>query len=84
MLGLGLASLLINDIQRFVTLPFGKIEILNIASTEILYVLLGYELFIYKDKFRSKKVLIISLLIFGLINSFAELNTPCIHTVHLQ
>lgn len=68
MLGLGLASLLINDIQRFVTLPFGKIEILNIASTEILYVLLGYELFIYKDKFRSKKVLIISFLIFGLIN----------------
>lgn len=68
MIGLGLLSLLVSDVQRFATFSFGKIAILNIASVEILYVLLGYELFIHKDKFRNKKVCIISLLIFGLIN----------------
>ena len=68
MISLGLLSLFTSDIQRFVTFSFGKIEILNLASAEILYVLLGYELFIHKDKFRNKKVLIVSLLLFGLIN----------------
>lgn len=69
LLGLALLDLLLTDIQRFVTLPIGEINIYNIIGNEILYVLLGYELFVNKDKIRkNKKVCLISLVVFCIIN----------------
>lgn len=69
MLGLGILNLLLTDIQRFITLPFGNLSTYNIIGNEILYVLLGYELFVHKDKIRkNKKVCLISLVTFFVVN----------------
>lgn len=60
MLGFGIAKLLLQDIQRFFILPvIGEINILTIVPTEIVYVLLGYELFVHKDKLKNNKKLTI-------------------------
>ncbi len=60
MLGFGIAKLLLQDIQRFFILPvIGEINILTIIPTEIVYVLLGYELFVHKDKLKNNKKLTI-------------------------
>ena len=66
----GIISCIITDIQRFVTLPnIGAIKVFNFVDREIIYVLLGYELFIHKDKIKNnRKVCIISLIGFGLVN----------------
>lgn len=69
MIGLEILSLLLSDVQRFVTLPIGKIYTYNIIGKEILYVLLGYELFVHKDKIRkNKKVCLFSLMAFVIVN----------------
>ena len=70
MLGLGIANIFLKDIQRFVTLPvIEEINLLNIICNEIVYVLLGYELFVHKDKIKkNKKLCIISLIGFVVIN----------------
>ncbi len=70
MLGFGIASLLLQDIQRFFVLPvIGEIKLLTIVPTEIVYVLLGYELFVRKDKLKNnKKLTIISLIGFVATN----------------
>lgn len=60
MLGFGITKLLLQDIQRFFILPvIGEINILTIVPTEIVYVLLGYELFVHKDKLKNNKKLTI-------------------------
>lgn len=70
MMGLSVLKIVSVDIQRFVTLPvIGYINILTIIPTEILYVLLGYELFTYKDKIKNnKKICIFSLIGYIVIN----------------
>ena len=70
MLGLGIANIFLKDIQRFVVLPvIGEISILNIICNKIVYVLLGYELFVNKDKIKNnRKLCIISLIGFVAIN----------------
>lgn len=59
------------DVQRFgITIPvIGELPLFTMIPTEILYVLLGYELFRNKDKIKNnKKVCVLSLVTFGLIN----------------
>ena len=70
MLGVAIASTILVDIQKFYILPVvGEINLLTIIPREIMYVLLGYELFIHKDKIKNnKKLCIISLIGFILIN----------------
>lgn len=64
MIGLSILKIVLGDIQRFITIPnIGAINILSLIPTEILYVLLGYELFAHKDKIKNnKKLCIISLI----------------------
>lgn len=70
MLGLSFASAILTDIQKFGIIPVvGEINILTIIPREIMYVLLGYELFVYKDKIKNnKKICIISLIGFIIVN----------------
>ncbi len=69
-IGTGILGAVITDIQRFIVLPeIGFLQVFNIVDRSILYVLLGYELFVHKDKIKgSKKVFIISSTIFLFIN----------------
>lgn len=66
----GILAAIITDIQRFTVLPeIGFIKVFNIVDRSILYVLLGYELFVHKDKLKgNKKVFIISSIVFLFIN----------------
>lgn len=66
----GILAAIITDIQRFTILPeIGFIKVFNIVDRSILYVLLGYELFVHKDKLKgNKKVFIISSIVFLFIN----------------
>lgn len=66
----GVISAVITDIQRFVSIPsIGLIKVFDLVDKEILYVLLGYELFIHKDKIKNnRKLCIISALGFLIIN----------------
>lgn len=70
MLGLSFASAILTDIQKFWIIPVvGEINILTIIPREIMYVLLGYELFVHKDKIKNnKKICIISLIGFIIVN----------------
>ncbi len=63
-------SMIITDVQKFITLPsIGKIKVFNFIDRELIYVLLGYELFVHKDKIKNnKKICILSLIGFVLIN----------------
>ena len=66
---LSFLNLVLDDVQKFITLPIGEIHLLNMIPTEILYVLLGYELFAHKEKIKNnKKIAIISLIGFFAIN----------------
>ena len=69
-IGFGILSSLIIDIQRFYIIPgIGKIRVLELVDREILYVLFGYEIFINKDKIsNNKKIFYLSSVIFILIN----------------
>ena len=69
MMILSFLNLVLDDVQKFITLPIGEIHLLNMIPTEILYVLLGYELFAHKEKIKNnKKIAIISLIGFFAIN----------------
>lgn len=70
MLGLSFVSAILTDIQKFWIIPVvGEINILTIIPREIMYVLLGYELFVHKDKIKNnKKICIISLIGFIILN----------------
>lgn len=69
-LSFGILATIITDIQRFVTIPnIGALKVFELVDREILYVLLGYELFVHKDKIKNNKKLCISSIIgFFLIN----------------
>jgi len=65
----GIVGMLLVDIQKFVTFPFGNIALMQYVDRELIYVLLGYELFINKDKIKNNKKLCIgSIIAFILIN----------------
>lgn len=66
----GILAMIIRDIQRFAVLPvIGEIKAFQMVDLDILYVLLGYELFVHKDKIKNnKKLCIISGLAFVAIN----------------
>ncbi len=66
----GLIGAVIIDIQRFITLPqIGAIKVFGLVDRELLYVLLGYELFVHKDKIKgNKKLFVLSGITFLLIN----------------
>lgn len=62
--------MLLIDIQRFITLPIGQISSITLIDFEIIYVLLGYEMFLRKDSIRgNKKLRLISFVMFILLNS---------------
>lgn len=69
-IGFGILAMIIKDIQRFAVLPVvGKINEFSMLDLDILYVLLGYELFVHKDKIKNnKKLCILSGLAFVAIN----------------
>lgn len=68
-LGFGILATIIRDIQRFAILPIGEIKVFQMVDIDILYVLLGYELFVHKDKIKNnKKVCAISAILFVAIN----------------
>lgn len=63
----GIMSAIIADVQRFIGVS--HIKVLNLVDKEILYVLLGYELFVHKDKIKGNtKLCIISGIGFLVIN----------------
>lgn len=65
----GILAAIITDIQRFVTLPaIGAMKVFELVDKEILYVLLGYELFVHKDKLKNKKIFLFSAIGFVVIN----------------
>ena len=68
-IGFGMLAMVIKDIQRFFVLPIGEIKAFQMVNLDILYVLLGYELFMHKDKIKNnKKLCILSGLVFVAIN----------------
>ena len=68
-IGFGILATVITDVQRFCTFPFGEMKIFQLVDREILYVLLGYEMFVHKDKIKNnKKLCIFSLIGFLIIN----------------
>lgn len=68
-IGFGILAMIIRDVQRFVKLPIGEINAFQMVDLDILYVLLGYELFVHKDKIKNnKKLCVLSGLAFVAIN----------------
>lgn len=68
-IGFGIIAKVINDIQKFVTLPIGPVNVFEMVDIDILYVLLGYEMFTYKDKIKNnKKACLISAIIWVIVN----------------
>ena len=68
-MGFGIFSFVIQDIQKFVVIPDTAIKIFTMVDPTILYVLFGYELFVNKDKIKkNKKLCVISLVLFVLAN----------------
>lgn len=68
-IGFGMLAMVIKDIQRFFVLPIGEIKAFQMVDLDILYVLLGYELFVHKDKIKNnKKLCILSGIAFVAIN----------------
>ncbi len=64
----GIIATVITDIKRFITIPtIGAVKIFGLVDMELLYVLLGYELFVHKDKI-TKKVFILSAIGFIIVN----------------
>lgn len=68
-IGFGILATIIRDIQRFYVLPIGEIKEFFMIDLDILYVLLGYEIFVHRDKIKNnKKLCILSGIAFVLIN----------------
>ena len=69
LIGFTITSAIITDIQRFYIMPVGRIANFELVSRELIYVMIGYELFIHKDKFKnSKKAFFIGMLGFVFVN----------------
>ena len=68
-MGFGIFSFIMQDIQKFVTIPADSLKVFTMVDPAILYVLFGYELFVNKDKIKkNKKLCIISLILFVIAN----------------
>ena len=68
-MGFGIFSFIMQDIQKFITIPADSLKVFTMVDPAILYVLFGYELFVNKDKIKkNKKLCIISLLLFVIAN----------------
>ena len=55
---LALLSELAADAQQFIKLPTGNISVFTILNSDLLYVMLGYELSLWVDTLRTKKLLV--------------------------
>ena len=49
-MGFGIFSFIMQDIQKFITIPADSLKVFTMVDPAILYVLFGYELFVNKDK----------------------------------
>ena len=68
-MGFGIFSFIMQDIQKFITIPADSLKVFTMVDPAILYVLFGYELFVNKDKIKkNKKLCIISLILFVIAN----------------
>ena len=68
-MGFGMFSFIMQDIQKFITIPADSLKVFTMVDPAILYVLFGYELFVNKDKIKkNKKLCIISLILFVIAN----------------
>lgn len=68
-IGFGIFSFIMQDVQKFVTIPVDSLNIFTMVDPAILYVLFGYELFINKDKIKkNKKICLISIVLFTIAN----------------
>lgn len=67
---LSVFSIFVRDVQKLFVIPeLGIIEIFTIINPNILFVLLGYELYVYKDKIRNNKLCtVLGALSFVIIN----------------
>lgn len=64
----GITGMILVDIQRFISFPF-EITLMQYVDREIIYVLLGYELYVFRDKIKGNiKYGIIALLGFFVVN----------------
>lgn len=83
MMILSIAGLFLEDVQRFWIIPvIGKISVMQIIPIEILYVLLGYELFVNKEKIKKNKKLSIACLIGYFIINFLRYRTEMQYMVN--
>lgn len=68
-MGFGIFSFIMQDIQKFITIPADSLKVFTMVDPAILYVLFGYELFVNKDKIKkNKKLCIISIILFVIAN----------------
>ena len=68
-MGFGIFSFIMQDIQKFITIPADSLKVFTMVDPAILYVLFGYELFVNKDKIKkNQKLCIISLILFVIAN----------------
>lgn len=71
LIALGIFGTIISDVGRFIALPeILNFDIFKIIGREFIYVLIGYELFVNKDKIKNHKklIFILSSITFVLIN----------------
>lgn len=67
---LSVLSILTKDVQKLFIIPaIGEIEIFSIIDAKILFILLGYELYVLKDKIKNNKMCtVLGICAFGAIN----------------
>ena len=83
MMILSIAGLFLEDVQRFWIIPVvGKISVMQIIPIEILYVLLGYELFVNKERIKKNKKLSIACLIGYFVINFLRYRTEMQYMVN--
>ena len=72
LIGLAFLGVIINDIQLFTELPVGRILTYSVVSTSVMQMLIGYEIFIYRDWFRNKTYLTVAGLAVFLFGNLAR------------
>ena len=63
----GIIGMTLIDIQRFAKFSFGEIRLLQFVDRELIYVILGYELFVNKDRIKKNNFLCV-IRFFGIYN----------------
>lgn len=58
LLALIILAEVVGDLQQFVALPTGVLKIFTILDSNLLYVVLGYELSLHLEKLRRRKILV--------------------------